>query len=184
MVFGEVSATWFSAKWPYTYTASTIPTRDTTEFGEAERRGWSLCGCGHAFPINGHAFHFQVLGLRLRIQNNLKNMFFARKIRTNCQLPETSPILSVSMADKNIENRQVLFLGLFDIYLSLISADSLTFGRISVVSAAFPQFPRNSAVSANYNSWILRASTDGHSLDQYIYTVPKPKDPWFDILNK
>ena len=31
--------------------------RDTAEFGEAERRGRSLGGCGHAFHINGHAFH-------------------------------------------------------------------------------------------------------------------------------
>ena len=41
--------------------ASTIPTKDTAEFGEAERRGRSLGGCGHAFHISG--FAFQVLGL-------------------------------------------------------------------------------------------------------------------------
>ena len=43
-----------------------IPTRVASEFGEAECRSSTLGGCGHAFPINGHAFHFQVLGLRLR----------------------------------------------------------------------------------------------------------------------
>ena len=54
--------------------ASTIPTRDTAEFGEAERRGRSLGGCGHAFPINGHAFHFQVLVLSVMISQRLVGM--------------------------------------------------------------------------------------------------------------